>query len=76
MGKRPPLGIYNTAMCARCLKRTAKFHAGHVLVGKRRITAGWCSQRCCNSAGFFGQWLPAMNPGHRVTASNDKGRAL
>ncbi len=63
---KPPLGIYGTEMCVRCLKRKAKSQCGHVMVGSRKIAAGWCSKRCMNSMlkspGCVGHWVPAMNP--------------
>lgn len=63
----PPRGIYNTAICIRCLRRKATRHTGHVTVGRRKITAGWCARclRALNSGrldGWLGYWRPEMNP--------------
>lgn len=68
---KPPRGISNTSMCVRCLKRKAAVRCGHVTVGKRWLTAGWC-RRCeklrdgNHLAGWRGHWQPAMNPKPRT----------
>ena len=73
---KPSRGVFNTEMCVRCLRRKAHWHTGHVLVGQRRIAAGWCG-KCLGSVGFVGHWLPAMNPAERKPAprtTDGKGR--
>jgi hypothetical protein len=42
-----------TKNCVRCFKN-AKMWTGHVLQGKKVITAGWCSAKCSHSPGFVG----------------------
>lgn len=43
-----------TKNCVRCFK-PAKFWGGHVLTSKKKkITAGWCGERCKNLLGFCG----------------------
>ena len=48
-----------TKKCVRCLK-PAKFWCGHVLYGKKKVTAGWCSKRCYNVQGFKGIYAHEM----------------
>lgn len=48
-----------TKKCVRCGK-TAKRWGGHVLRGREKIIAGWCSQRCYKNPGFVGHWKKNM----------------
>jgi len=48
-----------TKNCVRCLKK-ASLYTGHVLEGKKMITAGWCSMRCLNILGFSGIYTKQM----------------
>jgi len=48
-----------TKNCVRCGK-PAKFYSGHVLDGKKKVTAGWCSERCANVMGFRGHYAKHM----------------
>lgn len=65
---KPARGIYNTAMCVRCLKRKAVVHRGHVTTPTgRKVTAGWCAL-CSRKRdlgvfdGWRGHWSTRMNP--------------
>jgi len=49
-----------TKNCVRCMK-PAKFWCGHVLYGKKQVTAGWCSKRCYNVQGFRGIYSHKMD---------------
>ena len=63
--KRPA----TTKMCVRCLARKATHWTGHVLDGRRKVTAGWCTP-CLDDRGqgFRGHWMPSMNePTARTT---------
>lgn len=46
--------------CVRCGK-PATFWNGYVFWGKRRVTAGWCSDRCNADPGFCGHYQPWMS---------------
>ena len=48
-----------TKNCVRCFKK-AKVWTGHILDGKKVITAGWCSNRCMNNLGFCGHYKEEM----------------
>ena len=48
-----------TRNCVRCGK-PAKGHSGHVLRGKEKIIAGWCSNRCRKNPGFVGRYQTSM----------------
>lgn len=49
-----------TERCVRCLK-PAKFWTGWVARGKRKVTAGWCSTRCCRAwTGYAGNYEITM----------------
>jgi hypothetical protein len=78
---KPSRGVFNTEVCIRCLKRKATGLSGHVTVGKRTITAGWCS-RCDpwkpydRFAGWRGHWLPQMNPSDIARGSTKKPSGL
>lgn len=41
-----PEGSLQTRNCVRCLKRPARHWTGHVTIGERMITSGWCAD-CC-----------------------------
>lgn len=49
----------HTTKCVRCFK-PAKLWGGHVLRGREKILAGWCSQACAKVSGFTGQHTSKM----------------
>lgn len=54
--------LTDTKNCVRCLK-PAKLWSGHVLDNKRQVTAGWCSESCMDSQGFYGHYIKEMGSG-------------
>jgi len=47
-------------VCIRCLK-PARQWSGHVICGKKKRAAGWCSFRCQLVKGFFGRFVEAQS---------------
>lgn len=45
-----------TKRCVYCRKKPAKIWTGHVLRGKQKIVAGWCSKKCQSKPGFVGYY--------------------
>lgn len=47
-----------TSKCVYCLKKPAKIWSGHVVRGKKTITAGWCGRYCQHRGeqGFSGHY--------------------
>lgn len=58
---------YETAKCIRCGK-PAVIHTGHVVSSNgKKITAGWCGERCLETwKGYCGPYKAAM--GKRLMA--------
>lgn len=50
-----------TKVCVRCFKKPKCAQwTGHVLLGKKKVTATWCSNRCRDYQGFVGHYLLRM----------------
>lgn len=52
----------DTKNCVRCGK-PAKFWSGYVMQDikkRKKVCAGWCSNRCAKQIGFSGQYLEWM----------------